>query len=340
MEKAERKICWYSSLLITLFVNSGKLLALRENGILARYWHFNIGELGFQALYVLLFCQLFFYLNIGTQSPFRRIRNQRGPFLFYLSNIALVLSVLVAGGLIQFSAFPVHRPPFVYWTGYCARIGLSAVLTGIIVKIIHLMRDSKTKEIENEKLKNAYFIAELELLKEQINPHFLFNAFSSLSGIIRENPGLAQRYVRELSNVFRYSLIRPHANLVTVEQELMMLRSFSELVRMRLESAFELKIHVGQPFLSWRLPHLSLQPLLENAVKHNAASVKRPLTVNIEVQSEHLVVRNTLWTIPLPESSNGLGLINLNERFKMMLHREIDIVKGNGQFIVKLPIQP
>jgi hypothetical protein len=58
------------------------------------------------------------------------------------------------------------------------------------------------------------------------------------------------------------------------------------------------------------------------------------------VQSEHLVVRNTLWTIPLPESSNGLGLINLNERFKMMLHREIDIVKGNGQFIVKLPIQP
>lgn len=338
MEKAEMKICGYSSVLITLFVNSGKLLALRENGILARYWHFNIGELGVQAVYTLVYCLIFFYLNLGDKSPFQRIRHQKGQFAFYLINLCLVLVALVVGGMIQLSVFGASRPVAIYWTGYLMRIGLCTVFTGIMIKIMHLMRDSRKIEVEHEKLKNAYFAAELELLTEQINPHFLFNAFSILTGIIRENPGLAQRYVRALSDVFRYALIRPESNLVTVAQELTMLHSFAELIRMRLESAFELRIRVEEQFLSRRLPHLSLQPLLENAVKHNAASLKRPLTVDIDVQSGQLVVRNTLSVIEVAESSHGLGLVNLNERFKMMMHREIDIQKDNEQFIVKLPL--
>ncbi len=111
------------------------------------------------------------------------------------------------------------------------------------------MREGKRGETENESLKKAYMAAELELLKEQMNPHFLFNSLSSLSGVIREDPALAQKYVRELSNVFRYALAHSKDNLVTVGDELIMLRSFSQLISMRLEGAFRLDINITEPFL-------------------------------------------------------------------------------------------
>ena len=182
-------------------------------------------------------------------------------------------------------------------------------------------------------------VAELELLKEQMNPHFFFNSLSSLSGVIREDPEMAQKYLRELSNVFRYAITQSKANLVTVEAELTMLRSFAQLINLRLEGAFKLDIQVHEPYLFYQLPHLSLQPLLENAVKHNAATIMKPLNVVIDIQQEHLVVSNNIWQIPQPESSNGVGLANLNERFKIMMQQEIEIIKTDELFIVKLPLK-
>jgi LytS/YehU family sensor histidine kinase len=118
-----------------------------------------------------------------------------------------------------------------------------------------------------------------------------------------------------------------------------MLRSFAQLINLRLEGAFKLDIQVYEPYLLYKLPHLSLQPLLENAVKHNAATVMKPLKVVMEIQQEHLVISNNIWQIPQPESSNGIGLANLNERFKIMMQQEIEIIKTGELFIVKLPLK-
>jgi LytS/YehU family sensor histidine kinase len=157
--------------------------------------------------------------------------------------------------------------------------------------------------------------------------------------VIRENPNLAQKYVRELSNVFRYAITHSKANLVTLGEELAMLQSFAQLITMRMEDAFELNINVDQQYMDYQLPHLSLQPLLENAVKHNAATLARPLKVDIYTELNHVVVSNTIWEIPTPESSNGLGLANLNSRFKLMMHDELEIIKTGERFTVKLPLK-
>jgi sensor histidine kinase YesM len=339
MDKTEKWICWYSSLLIALMMNSVKLLALRENGIFAHYWHFDFAEWSFQILYNLAFCFLVFYLNLKNKGFLTTYGNQKKYVIYLLYNALIILPSVIVGSIIQRIVFGFKAIPGVIGSGYFIRFTLSAILIGIVIKIILLMREGKKKEVENEQVKNAYIATELELLKEQMNPHFLFNSLSSLSGVIRENPTLAQKYVRELSNVFRYALVRSKINMVFVNEELTMLQSFAQLVNMRLEGAFKLTINVNERFLSYKIPHLSLQPLLENAVKHNAATLANPLKVEIYVLFDHLIISNNLWEIPTPESSNGVGLVNLNERFKIMMQEEIVIEKNDDLFIVKLPIK-
>lgn len=118
-----------------------------------------------------------------------------------------------------------------------------------------------------------------------------------------------------------------------------MLRSFAQLITLRLEDAFKLDINVDSARLNNELPHLSLQPLLENAVKHNAATITKPLTVSIYMEGDLLVISNNLQEVSSPENSNGIGLANLNERFRIMTGREIEIIKTAGRFIVKLPLK-
>src|SRR6185312_5956308 len=183
MDKTERRICWYSSLFIALMTNSAKLMALRENGIVAKYWHFDLAELSFQLLYNLGFCCLIFYLNLGKNRGLAIYRNQKRYSVYYLANFIVIIICTIAGSIIQYICFVNHKLPTLFFYAYFARFGLSTVLVGIIIKIIFLLREGKKKEIENEQLKGAYMTAELELLKEQMNPHFLFNSLSSLSGV-------------------------------------------------------------------------------------------------------------------------------------------------------------
>lgn len=338
MDKNERRICWYASVLIALMINAPKLLALRENGLMARVWRFNLGELLFQEAFSLLFCCLFFYLNLQKGRGLSvYLERKRYDTHILFNALFLVVSVII-GGTIQRLAF--HNPQYrgVYWGGYLTRLGLGCFLAGIMVKIIRLIRQAKQKEQENEQLKIANMAAELELLKGQMNPHFLFNALSSLSGVVREDPALAQHYIKELANFFRYVLGTTGADMVTVSDELAMLHSFAQLLKMRMENTFQLRVDIDDAFLHYRLPHLSLQPLLENAGKHNSATLAKPLVVDLNIHNGMLVMSNSLNEIPTPESSNGMGLVNLNERFKILTGHGIDITKSANEFIVKLPL--
>lgn len=339
MDKNERRISWYSSLLIALLVNTPKLLALREKGILAQYWHFNPLELLFQFLFNLFFCGLIFHLNLNPSSKLSIYRERNKTAQYVVLNVAIFLFAVFLGGVLQNKLFISDPLPRIYLGGSFVRLFLSSILIGILIKIVLLVRAAKNKEVENEQLKMAYMQTELELLKAQMNPHFLFNSLSSLSGVIRENPVLAQKYVRDLSTVFRYALNPSKNNLVTLSDELTMLKAFSQLVTMRLESAFKMKINIPDEILNYKIPHLTLQPLLENVVKHNAATCTKPLNVNLYMEGDLLVISNNLSEIPRPESSNGMGLANLNERFKIMVKREIEISKSQKEFLVKIPLQ-
>jgi two-component system LytT family sensor kinase len=334
MDKSEKRICWYSSFLIGLLLSSPKFLALRENGLAAQFWHFNLAELLFQVFYISGFCYLIFYINLGGRntSITRQILNA------FITVFLMVVCCLI-GGAFQRRVFMNLQFKGLFWSGYFTRFFLSTLFTAIIIKIIYLLRESKQKNKEHNQLKTAYLEAELELLKEQLNPHFLFNSLSSLSGIIKEDPEKAQYFISHLSKIFRYALARPLNQVVSIEEELTMIRSYEQLLKMRFEDAFKLETDVGCDYQYFNMPHLTLQPLLENAAKHNQVSLTKPLTVKIYVENDYLVVENNLQEITEPENSTGIGLTNLNSRFRILMHREIEIQKTTDSFIVKLPLK-
>ncbi len=338
MDKTEKQLWFYSSLLIAILLNSGRLLALRENGIVAHYWHFNAAEFAFQLLGQFGFCYLMFYINLA-KGKLGAYRDNNRYISYILFNFLVSFFCMIVIGAVQKRAFSFNpnQIPGAYWAAYFTRYGLATILIGIIIKLLLLARQNRQHLLENEQLKSAYTTAELELLKEQLNPHFLFNSLSSLSGVVREDPVLAQQYIKHLSSVFRYTLVKPVNSLVTVDEEITMVKSFAQLLKLRFENAFELKIEVDDKYLRYKLPHLSLQPLLENAAKHNAATAKVPLTVTISIDGDLLSVSNNLN--PVAADGTGTGLANLNQRYKILMQQNIDIEQTHDSFTVKLPLQ-
>ncbi|ASU34086.1 Sensor histidine kinase YehU [Mucilaginibacter xinganensis] len=320
-------------------MNSPRLLALKTDGLVAHYWHFNLAELIFQVTFNFGFCYLLFYLNLTTSSILFIYRNNQRKLLAYFLNFLLLLFCCIVGGIVQRHSFIHTQLRNIYWLGYISRYFLTTILAAILIKIILLLRIAQKKEKENEQLKTVYLEAELELLKEQLNPHFLFNSLSTLSGVVREDPVKAQYFINHLSKIFRYSLDQSGNQMATIEEELNMIRSYEQLLKMRFEEAFVLTIAIDTEYLNFKVPHLSLQPLLENAAKHNSASKKKPLRVEIFIADYQLVVSNNLQAIPRPENSTGIGLSNLSSRVRILMHDEIVINKTTDSFSVKLPIQ-
>lgn len=315
-------------------------MALRENGIIARYWQFNVYEYGYQFLYNLLFCVLLSYVNLKDGAWLSIYRQNRQMVKFYFYNAVVVVAGTALGGVIHYKLFGEGHLPGIIAKGYIARFALSTVLVAVIIRLVLLMREGRRKDMINEQLKRVYLQAQLESLKANLNPHLFFNSLSSLSGIVREDPRQAQAYIFHMSNVFRHALVHSGTSLVSIEQEITNIRSYEQLMVLRLEKGFRLNINVNSSLLHCRIPHLSLQPLLENATKHNIATVEKPLVVHIYDEDGWLYISNNLQPIGTPEFSTGIGLVNLNERFRLLLQREIEISKTNDRFLVKLPLIP
>ncbi|MDG4653600.1 MULTISPECIES: sensor histidine kinase [Chryseobacterium] len=323
--------------MITLMVNSAKLMALNSDGIIARYWQFNIGEYGYQFLYNMAFCLLLLYLNLSQGKFLSVFRENKQYWRLYIFNVLVLVAAIILGSMIHSLLFGTPQLTGGRIRGYFVRFLLSSIMIAVVIRLILLMRESRNKDLINEQLNSAYLKAQLQLLQEQLNPHFLFNTLSSLSAIVRENPNLAQNYILHLSKIFRYTLVRSGNNLVSLEKELEHLKSYIQLVKMRLENAFQIHINISEDCINKQILHLSLQPLVENAVKHNKATLSHPLTVEIYEEDKWLIIRNNLQPSISETEGTGLGLTNLNERYKLQLHKEIEIFQTKEYFIVKLP---
>jgi two-component system LytT family sensor kinase len=316
----------------------GKLSATR-NSVIFHYWRFDISEIIFQFVLTFAYSYLVALVNLHPYSFLAQFRSQKKYFSYVTINVLTSFLFIIAGGILHYRMFAnnqlIRR---VFWAGHFTRFTLSTIFAVILIKIILLLRESRRKDNAHQLLRAAYLEAEVELLKEQLNPHFLFNALSSLSGIIREDATRAQEYVKHLSKIFRYTLIKPGMQLVSVENELRLLQSYARLLSLRYENAFKLHIDIDTAFLNYRLPHLSLQPLLENASKHNIVTLKHPLQVVIYIEDDCLVVANNLNPMLNDGNSTGIGLANLQQRYRLALQKDINISKTADRFIVKLPL--
>lgn len=193
--------------------------------------------------------------------------------------------------------------------------------------------------LEAERLKRETLTARFEALKAQIDPHFLFNSLNTLTTLIEEDPSVAVRFVDRLAQVYRYVLTNRTQDVVPLRDELAFLEAYTYLAQMRFGHNLRVQIDVNGAADTTHVPPMALQMLLENALKHNVVSRAEPLTIQISETPDHwLDIRNTLQPKLPTEPSTGLGLANIQSRYRHLTDRQPEVRQAGGQFIVRLPL--
>ncbi len=204
---------------------------------------------------------------------------------------------------------------------------------------VFLVKESESEMLRSEQLERARAEAELEALKNQIDPHFIFNSLNTLSYLIEVRPAKAKKFNDNLAEVYRYILQNKARELVLLREEMEFLKSYFLLLKIRFEKAVEINFSIPDESLDqYLIPPISLQILAENAIKHNEFSDRQPLVINIEQQDDHLHISNTVKTKTLRKPSSKIGLQNLAERYKLTTGKDIEVKHDEKEFIVNLPI--
>ena len=207
-----------------------------------------------------------------------------------------------------------------------------------IFHIIYFYNKYQQKRVKESQIVAKNQTAKFESLKNQLDPHFLFNSLNVLTSLISENPSQAERFTTKLSKVYRYVLEQKDKDLIPLEEELKFAKSYMELLKMRFEDGvnFHIPDSVSNPDL--KIVPLSLQLLLENAVKHNVITSKSPLEINIYEKNGYLLVENNINLKQSLEKSTKVGLKNIDQRYSLISRDKVVVTNKNNIFRVKLPL--
>lgn len=207
----------------------------------------------------------------------------------------------------------------------------------ILIHVFHLYKRYQENRVKQQKIIAGTASAQFETLKNQIDPHFLFNSLNVLSSLIEENPDSAQRFTTSLSKIYRYVLEQKDKELVSVQEELSFAKTYMNLLKMRFENSVFYEVQeIVNP--DAKVVPLSLQLLLENTIKHNVVSPQRPLYIRIFEQDGFLVVQNDLQKKEVLQDRKGVGLQNIVNRYAILTERHVLVQETKEHFTVKLPI--
>jgi len=214
------------------------------------------------------------------------------------------------------------------------------LLTIIIIftsQILYLSHKKQQMALENERLMAENAKSRYEALKNQVDPHFLFNTLNTLNTMIKVDPDKAQEYVQKMSSVFRYTL--QHREKITLEEELQFTRDYCLLMQIRYGDSLIFQFDVAREYYPYHIIPLSVQTLVENAIKHNVISKRQPLTVTISTgEDDTLCVSNLLQVKKEAEPGEGIGLANLTERYRLRFGREVEVMCNDAAFQVTIPL--
>ena len=278
------------------------------------------------SVYVVWLVNIFFELKFPKQNMVIRF------ILTYIVNLGIRLFfVLFFPNLLSADKYHVYA------------IITSLVLNAIVMVIVHsIVTGYKKSQMEDQlqelKWKNAE--SQKQVLMQQLQPHFLFNALSTLKSLIRENSSQAENYTLQLSEFLRYTIVSPNQQLVTVEKELQFVNDYIGLQKVRFGAAFDYTIEISDSVMQKKIPVLALQILVENIFKHNYLTEKKPLHFSITSRDQNLIVWNEKSLSRISESGNT-GLSNLNARYLLICDKEIDVGDSGNEFKVSIPtIEP
>jgi sensor histidine kinase YesM len=193
--------------------------------------------------------------------------------------------------------------------------------------------------IEAEQMRSERLAGQYQSLKEQLNPHFLFNSLNVLSNLVYEDADRANFFIEKLAKIYRYVLDVQHEELVDLEDELAFAKNYLELQELRFGAKFTYEMQVGTEG-DYALPPLTLQMLLENVLKHNVATKASPLAITIRQEGHTLIVENNLQKRDAHEPGSGVGLKNIRERYRFLTEAEVVVTQTRSRFSVAVPLLP
>ncbi len=212
------------------------------------------------------------------------------------------------------------------------------LIASLFTHAFYFYRALQKREVKEQKIIAGTASARFDALKNQLDPHFLFNSLNVLTSLIEEDPYQAQKFTTSLSKVYRYVLEQKNKDLVTVDEELNFARTYVRLLKMRFEDSIIFDIPERSTETEAKIVPLSLQLLLENAVKHNVVTSSRPLHIKVFEKEGNLIVENNLQEKQVVKKSSGVGLQNIKQRYGILTDRKVQITKSSSDFSVALPM--
>lgn len=219
-------------------------------------------------------------------------------------------------------------------TSYKEAVVASILLNLFTITIIEFfVQSERTRKLQDDNAKMQY-----QQLKSQINPHFLFNSLNVLVSLINRDADKATDYTKKLSDIYRYVLSYDLQQTVLVREELEFIKNYTEILKIRFGNGLDVTYDLKETDLNKKIPPMSLQVLVENAVKHNALSPSDPLSIRISSDAKNIIVSNNIIPRMRVASSLGIGLHNLNEKYKLISDQAVSVDKNDHEFTVRLPL--
>ena len=256
--------------------------------------------------------------------------------------LAITFYTIPISALLLIGWYHIFQKGIVNWnivTTATLMIMICVIFITHVYETVFLVKQAESDQLKKEQLERARVEAELEALKNQIDPHFIFNSLNTLSYLIEDRPDKAMQFNDNLAEVYRYILQNKSRDLVLLREEMDFLENYFSLLKIRFEHAVQLSIPSdARMFEQFLVPPISLQVLMENAIKHNEFSDEAPLSITVTMQDDFLVVRNKIRPKTLRKPSSKIGLQNLDERYKLITKKPITIDRTSDEFIVHLPL--
>lgn len=215
------------------------------------------------------------------------------------------------------------------------------IIVAFVAVLISIVLFSLTRRqqisIEKEQLQTENLLVRYETLENQLDPHFLFNSLNTLSALIGNDDEKAQQYLQQLASTYRY--IMQGKRLTDLDDELSFVNSYCQMMQIRFGENLIIEKNIDPRYLHYQIISLSLQLLIENALKHNVVSDRHPLTISLSTTSNHsFLVSNAINPKQVAAPTSGLGLANLSKRYQLLCHKQVNIYNDNNTFSVEVPL--
>lgn len=293
----------------------------------------------------LLFMTTSLVIWIGCNAIHRQLRPLYRPLRLPLPRVLLICVIssiygALTGGAaaylwLSFSREPLSWSSIYRFQGACI---VAVVIFTLLYEVIFLGKERELDTKIVDQLDKERSHAELQALRNELDPHFIFNSLNTLNHLITEQPAEAYRFNNRLAQVYKYFLLNKNKELISLKEELEFIHSYFYLLQIRHDDKLKLQMLSELIAETVLIPPCSLQVLVENAIKHNEFSEKHPLLIRVGLDGPYLHISNRIRPKPYAVDSTGIGLRNLGARYRILFSKSISVETTNDEFIVKLPL--